>query len=72
MKTLVWQRKSRIDDHEWDLSLTNGRLNLWRDSFAIATAYGGRSIEWMKIAWPDEIVVAWREMLDAMKKEEMR
>jgi len=72
MKTLVWQRKSRIDGREWDLSLANGRLNLWRDSVAIATADGARSMEWMKIAWPDEIVVAWREMLDAMKKEEMR
>ena len=72
MKTLVWQRKSRIDGHEWDLSLTYGRLNLWRDSFAIATAYGGRSIEWLKIAWPDEVVVAWQEMLYVMRKEAVR
>jgi len=72
MKTLLWQRKSRIDGREWGLSLTNGRLNLWRDSVAIATADGARSMEWMNIAWPDEDVVAWQEMLYVMRKEAVR
>lgn len=69
MKTLVWQRQARIGGHEWELSLTNGRLNLWRDSLAIATAYGGKSIEWTKTTWPEEIGDAWQEMLDVMRKE---
>jgi hypothetical protein len=69
MKTLTWQRSAKLDGVTWDLQLIDGRLNLWRDSLAIATAYGGKSIEWTKIAWPDEIGDAWQEMLDVMKKE---
>jgi len=70
MKTLVWQRKSRIDGHEWDLSLTNGRLNLWRNGVPVRTVYSDSTdIIWDTDQWPEEIVVAWQEMFDVMKKE---
>ena len=69
MTTLVWQRRARIEGVVWDLQLIDGRVNLWRDSVAITTAYGGKSIVWQEVAWPEEIVAAWQEMLDVMKKE---
>ena len=70
MKTLTWQRRATIDGVTWDLQLIDGRLNLWRNSIAITTAYGGKTFVWDGVAWPDEIVAAWKEMLDVMEKEE--
>ena len=69
MKTLTWQRSAKLDGVAWDFQLIDGRLNLWRNSVAITTAYGGKSIVWQEVAWPDEIVAAWQEMLDVMTKE---
>ena len=69
MKTLTWQRRARIEGVVWDLQLIDGRLNMWRDSVAITTAYGGKSIVWQEVAWPEKIVAAWQEMLDVMQRE---
>ena len=70
MRTLTWQRSATLDGVTWDLQLIDGRLNMWRNSFAIITAYGGKTFVWDGVAWPDEIVAAWQEMLDVMEKEE--
>ena len=72
MRTLTWQRSAKIDGVTWDLQLIDGRLNLWRDSVAITTAYGGKTFVWADDPWPDEIVAAWQQMFDVMKKEEGR
>jgi hypothetical protein len=69
MKTLTWQRSAKLDGVTWDLQLIDGRLNMWRDSVAITTAYGGKSIVWQEVAWPEKIVAAWQEMLDVMRRE---
>ena len=69
MKTISWVRTATIDGEDWEFGLAQGRLNLWRNSVIIATAYGGKSIEWAKSTWPEEIVPAWQEMLDVMQRE---
>ena len=70
MKTLVWQRQARIDGEEWDLSLADGRLNLWRNGAPIRTVYSdSRDIIWDTDQWPEEVAVAWQEMFDVMRKE---
>jgi hypothetical protein len=70
MTTKLWQRRARIGDVVWDLELCGGRLDAWRDGFQIRTVYSDeRDVTWAKIAWPDEIVAAWQEMVDVMRRE---
>ena len=70
MKTISWVRTATIDGEEWDLSLADGRLNLWRNRVLVRTVYtDSRDIIWDTDAWPEEIVAAWQEMLDVMRRE---
>ena len=73
MKTISWVRTATIDGEDWDLSLADGRLNLWRNRVLVRTVYSdNRDIIWDTDQWPEEIVAAWQEMLDVMNKEEVR
>ena len=70
MKTISWVRTATIDGEDWDLSLADGRLNLWRNRVLVRTVYSdNRDIIWDTDQWPEEIVAAWQEMFDVMKKE---
>ena len=70
MKTKQWERRARIGDVVWDFELAGGQLNAWRNGFQVKTVYSdGREVTWWTDEWPDEIVAAWQEMLDVMKKE---
>ena len=70
MKTLVWQRRARIGDVVWDFELRGEWLDAWRNGFQVKTVYSdGREALWAYDPWPEEIVAAWQEMLDVMKKE---
>ena len=70
MKTKQWERQARIDGVVWDLDLSGGRLDAYRNGFLIRTAYGnGKDVTWGQDPWPEEIVAAWQEMLDVMRRE---
>ena len=70
MKTLTWQRSAKLDGVTWDLQLIDGRLNMWRNGVPIRTAYSdSRDIIWDTDQWPEEIVAAWQEMYDVMRRE---
>jgi hypothetical protein len=70
MKTKQWERQARIDGVVWALDLSGGRLDAYREGFLIRTAHGnGRDVTWGNNVWPDEIVAAWQEMLDVMRRE---
>ena len=70
MKTLMWFRTATIEGAVWNVCLDNGRLDLWGDGLHIRTAYpDGRDEIRFNHPWPDEIVAAWQEMLDVMRRE---
>ena len=70
MKTISWQKRARIEGVAWDFELVGGRLEAWRNGVQVKTVYSdGREVTWWTDEWPDEIVAAWQEMLDVMKKE---
>ena len=70
MRTKVWQRRARIGDVVWDFELRGEWLDAWRNGFQVKTVYSdGREALWSSDPWPEEIVAAWQEMLDVMKKE---
>jgi hypothetical protein len=70
MKTKQWERRARIDNVVWDLDLSGGRLDAYRNGFLIRTVYSdGREETWWADEWPEEIVAAWQEMLDVMRRE---
>jgi hypothetical protein len=70
MKTLVWQRRARIEGVVWDSELLGGQVDAWRNFFHVKTAYpDGREELRTSDPWPEEIVAAWQEMLDVMRRE---
>ena len=70
MTTKVWQRRARIGDVVWDFELVGGRLDAWRNGFHAKTVYSdGKEALWASDPWPEEIVAAWQEMLDVMRRE---
>ncbi len=70
MTTLVWQRRARIGDVMWYVDLADGRLDAWRNAVRVRTVYSnGLEALWAFDPWPEQIVAAWQEMLDVMKKE---
>ena len=70
MKTISWVRTATIDGEDWEFGLAQGRLNLWRNGVPVRTVYSdNRDIIWDTDQWPEEIVAAWQEMFDVMKKE---
>jgi hypothetical protein len=70
MKTVVWFRTATIEGAVWNVCLDNGRLDLWGGGSHIRTVYpDGRDEIWFKDPWPEEIVAAWQEMLDVMRRE---
>ncbi len=70
MKTLVWQRRARIGDVVWDFELRGEWLDAWRNGFQVKAVYSdGRETLWTSDPWPEEIVAAWQEMLDVMRRE---
>jgi hypothetical protein len=73
MKTLTWQRRARIGDVVWDFELRGEWLDAWRNGFQVKTVYSdGREALWSSDPWPEEIVAAWQEMLDVMRREAVR
>ena len=70
MKTISWQRRTKVHGVEWEFEVAGGRLDAWRNGFLVRTVYSdGREALWHSDPWPDEIVAAWQEMVDVMKKE---
>ena len=70
MKTKQWERRAKIDGVVWDLDLSGGRLDAYRNGFLIRTVYGnGKDETWGQDVWPEEIVAAWQEMVDVMRRE---
>jgi hypothetical protein len=73
MKTVMWFRTATIEGAVWNVCLDNGRLDLWGGGGGgrhIRTVYiDGREALWASDPWPEEIVAAWQEMLDVMKRE---
>jgi hypothetical protein len=81
MKTTLWQKRARIEGVAWDFELVAGRLDAWRNAFdgrldacrngmLVKTVYSdGREALWSSDPWPEEIVAAWQEMLDVMRRE---
>jgi hypothetical protein len=70
MKTRLWQKRARIDGVVWDFELVGERLEAWRNGYRVKTVYSddGETL-WTSDPWPEEIVAAWQEMVDVMKKE---
>ena len=70
MLTASWIRTATIDGEEWEFGLAQGRLDLWRNRVLVRTVYSdNRDIIWDTDQWPEEIVAAWQEMLDVMRRE---
>jgi hypothetical protein len=70
MKTTLWQKRARIEGVAWDFELVAGRLDAWRNGFQVKTVYSdGREALWAYDPWPEEIVEAWQEMRDVMRRE---
>jgi hypothetical protein len=70
MKTKLWQRRAEVGDVVWDLELRGEWLDAWRNGFQVKTVYSdGREALWAYDPWPEEIVEAWQEMLDVMRRE---
>jgi hypothetical protein len=73
MKTLVWQRRARIGDVMWYVDLAGGRLDAWRNGVRVRTIdEDGKDWFINRDPWPEEIVAAWQEMLDVMRREAVR
>jgi hypothetical protein len=50
--------------------LLGGQVDAWRNFFHVKTAYpDGREELRTSDPWPEEIVAAWQEMLDVMRRE---
>jgi hypothetical protein len=70
MKTKLWQKRARIGDVVWEFELVGGRLGAWRNEFQVKAVYSdGKEVTWATVAWPEEIVAEWQEMLDVMRRE---
>lgn len=70
MKTISWQRRTKVHDVVWELDLAQGQLEAWRNGFIVRTMYSdGREVLWDNQAWPMEIAKAWQEMKDVIAKE---
>jgi hypothetical protein len=70
MRTKVWQRRARIEGVAWDFELVGGRLEAWRDGCRVKTVHSdGMEVAWAFDPWPEEIVEAWQEMRDVMRRE---
>ena len=70
MKTKLWQKRARIEGVVWDLDLSGGRLDARRNGYRVRTVDSdGREVTWWADEWPEEIVAAWQEMLEVMKRE---
>jgi hypothetical protein len=73
MKTKQWERQARIDGVVWDLELRGPWLDARRNGCQVKTVYrDGREELWASDPWPEEIVAAWQEMLDVMRREAVR
>ena len=70
MKTTLWTRRAEIDGVSWDLELRGPWLDAWRNGVQVKTVYSdGRESPWTSHLWPEQIVAAWQEMLDVMRRE---
>ncbi len=70
MKTTMWTRRAEIEGVVWDFELRGPWLDAWRNGFQIRTVYSdGREAQWSSDPWPEQIVAAWQEMVDVMRRE---
>ena len=53
MKTLTWQRSTKLDGVTWDLQLIDGRVNLWRDLKTVMTV----GIDGKTRVWDDSVKI---------------
>jgi hypothetical protein len=70
MKTRLWQKRARIEGVVWDFELVGERLQAWRNGYRVKSVDSDDGeLLWTSDPWPEEIVAAWQEMVDVMRRE---